>query len=171
MNLIKAKIILASSLVAGGLTMVTGCAVDQNGHLALVVPTVVVAAPAPVVYAAPVVEAPVVVEEPVLVPETYVAVDGVFFGFVGEDCVYLGPGGVWMACEPWRLDHFHDWERGHRDWREHMAIHNDRFRRDVHGHSVDREGHVTDRSGHPVNRTAPGKSPRTQPIKRSEEKK
>lgn len=160
MKPIKAKIVLAASLLAGGLTMITGCAVDQNGHLALVLPTVVVAAPPPVVVApAPVYEAPVyvapavVVEEPVLVPETYVVVDGVSFGVIGEQYVYLGPGEAWVVCEPWRVEHFHAWERDHHDWREHMAMRNERFRRDVHGHNVDHEGHVTDRNGHAVDRS------------------
>lgn len=179
MNVIKAKMVLARSLVAGGLTMLTGCAVDQYGHMALVVPTVVVAAPPPVVYSAPVVEAPVyaapavVVEEPVLVPETYVEVDGINFSLVGDQYVYLGEGGVWMVCEPWRLEHFHAWERDHRDWRDH-ARHNDRFRRDAHGHNVDREGHVTDRNGHAVDRNghAPAGQPQKgKPGKKTEEKK
>jgi hypothetical protein len=196
MNLMKARVILAASVAAGGLTMMAGCAVDQNGHMALVLPTVVVAAPPPVVvapapvYAAPVVEAPaVVVEEPVLVPEVYVEVDGVNFAMVGDQYVYLGDGGVWMVCEPWRLEHFHAWERDHHDWRDH-AIHNDRFRRDAHGHSVDRDGHVTDRNGHAVDRSGhsvgPGGHaagpaghpatggkplPKAAPAKKSEEKK
>ncbi|MGA2245301.1 MAG: hypothetical protein ABSH48_09895 [Verrucomicrobiota bacterium] len=127
---------ISLSTAAAGLAFVSGCAVDQNGHLALVVPTVVVAppvvvAPAPVVVA----EAPVV--EVAMVPETYVEVDGEFVGVVGDQYFYLGPGGLWLVCDSVRMEHFRSWERDHRDWREH-AIRNDRFRKDAHGHEAPR---------------------------------
>lgn len=51
------------------------------------------------------------------VPDSYVW-DGVeYVGFVGGQYMYLGPGGGWAVCEPWRLERFHGWERGHPDWR------------------------------------------------------
>ena len=121
---------ISLSTAAAGLALVSGCAVDQSGHLAFVVPTVVVAAP---VVVAP---APVVVADPgvaVMVPESYVEFDGEYVGVVGDQYFYLGPGGLWLVCDAGRLERFHGWERDHRDWREH-AIRNDRFRRDARGH-------------------------------------
>ena len=128
------------SLAAGGLALVSGCAVDQNGHLALVMPQVVVA-PAPVyvapqpVYVAPppVYIAPEpVVDVQVVIPETYVVVEGVNYGFIGGQYYYWGPGNTWVVCDSYHLEHFHNWERFHPDWHQH-ALRNDRFRTDVHG--------------------------------------
>jgi hypothetical protein len=57
------------------------------------------------------------------VPDSYVW-DGVeFVGVVGGQYMYLGPGGAWLVCEPFRLERFHGWERGHPDWHR-TAIHN-----------------------------------------------
>jgi hypothetical protein len=57
------------------------------------------------------------------VPESYFW-DGVeFVGVVGGQYMYLGPGGAWLVCEPFRLDRFHGWERGRPDWRR-TAVHN-----------------------------------------------
>jgi len=121
------------SMAAGGIgVLVSGCVVEPNGRVSF--QPLVIAAPAPVVMApAPVVEAPV------MVPETYVW-DGVeFVGVVGDQYFYLGPGNVWLVCEPFRLERFHGWEREHGDWREH-AIRNDRFRTDRYGHVQPRHG-------------------------------
>ena len=110
------------STVAGGLVLVSGCVVEPDGWVAFQ-PVVVVAPPLVVV-------APM---EPVMVPDDY-AWDGVeYVGFVGDQYFYLGPGNVWLVCEPFRLERFHGWERGHADWRAH-AIRNDRFRSDRNGH-------------------------------------
>jgi len=50
-------------------------------------------------------------------PESYVW-DGVeYVGVVGDQYMYLGPGGVWLVCDPVRLGRFHGWEGGHPDWR------------------------------------------------------
>ncbi len=68
-----------------------------------------------------------------MVPDSYVVVDGVYYGAVGDQYFYLGPGGVWLVCDSVRLERFHGWERYHADWRDH-AIRNDRFRTDAHGH-------------------------------------
>jgi hypothetical protein len=66
-----------------------------------------------------------------MVPDSY-AWDGYeYVGVVGDTYFYLGPGNVWIRCEPFRLERFHSWERYHRDWRAH-AIHNDRFRGPAH---------------------------------------
>jgi hypothetical protein len=86
-----------------------------------------------VVVAPPVVYEPPVVVEPVMVPDSYVMVDGEYVGLVGDQYFYLGGGGVWLVCDPVRLERFHGWERDHPDWREH-AVRNDRFRKDAHGH-------------------------------------
>jgi hypothetical protein len=52
---------------------------------------------------------------------------------VGSQYYYLGPGHVWVVCDPDRVVRFHDWERAHTDWRKH-AIRNEHFRRDAEGH-------------------------------------
>jgi hypothetical protein len=80
-----------------------------------------------------------------MVPDNYVW-DGVeFVGVVGGAYFYLGPGNVWLACGPDRLERFHGWERYHADWRDH-AIRNDRFRTDAHGH-VQPMGHGRPENG------------------------
>jgi hypothetical protein len=117
--------------VAGGLALVSGCVMEPNGQLAL---APIVVAPAPV-YVAP----PPVVEAQVMVPDTYVWDGYENVGIVDGQYFYLGPGDVWLAAEPWRIDRFHGWERGHPDWREH-AIRNDRFRKDAHGHVAPMHG-------------------------------
>jgi hypothetical protein len=78
--------------------------------------------------------ASVEVAQPVVevAPPAYVW-DGVeYVGVYNGQYMYFGPGGVWVACDPFILDRFHGWERYHADWREH-AIHNDRE------HRLDRE--------------------------------
>jgi hypothetical protein len=120
------------SLATGGLILASGCVVEPNGRVVFAPPVVV--APAPVVVA-PAPPPP----EVVMVPDSY-AWDGYeYVGFVGDQYCYLGPGNVWLVCEPFRLERFHGWERGHPDWREH-AIRNDRFRTDRHGHVQPRRG-------------------------------
>jgi hypothetical protein len=57
------------------------------------------------------------------VPDSYTW-DGVeYVGVMGGQYMYLGPGGAWLVCDPFRLERFHGWERGHPDWRNH-AIRN-----------------------------------------------
>lgn len=120
------------SLAAGGLVLVSGCAVTPDGRVYF--QPVVVAAPPPVVVApAP---APVVVG----VPDDYVWDGYEYVGLVGDQYYYLGPGGVWLVAEPWRVNRFHVWVGGHPDWRGH-AIRNDRYRRDAHGHVQERRDH------------------------------
>ena len=83
-------------------------------------PTVVISAPPP----------PAVVVEPpavVVVPDYYVWDGYEYVGVVDGQCYYLGPGNVWIVCDPVRLGRFHDWELGHADWQAH-AIHNTRYR-------------------------------------------
>jgi hypothetical protein len=119
--------VFTRSIAAGGLVFVSGCVLEPNGRVAF--QPFVVVAPRPVVYVAP----PAVEVAPVMVPDSY-AWDGYeYVGFVGNQYYYLGPGNVWLFCDPLRLDRFHGWERGHADWRSH-AIRNDRYRTDRNGH-------------------------------------
>ena len=121
----KTKCLRACKLLiaAGGLVLVSGCVVEPSGRVAFA--PVVVAAPAPVVVA----EAP----GPVMVPDGYVWDGYEYVGLVGDQYFYLGVGNVWLVCDPFRLDRFHGWERGHPDWRDH-AVRNDHYRNDSHGH-------------------------------------
>ena len=101
-----------------------------------------VPAPAPVV----VVPAPAVTVA-VGVPDFYVW-DGVeFVGVIGTQYVYLGPGDVWMVCDPVRLGRFHDWERGHADWRAHSTA-NVKFRSDANIHAAPMRGDKDAGSAH-----------------------
>jgi hypothetical protein len=122
------------SMAAGGLVFVSGCVVEPNGQVAF--QPFVVAAPAPV-YVAPqpmvVVASPPVEVAPVMIPDSYVWDGYENVGLVGGQYYYLGPGNVWLFCDPFRLDRFHGWERGHADWRDH-AVRNDRYRTDRNGH-------------------------------------
>jgi hypothetical protein len=69
------------------------------------------------------------------VPDEY-AWDGTeYVGAVGDQYYYLGPDHVWLTLDAPRLARFHDWSRGHADWRTH-AIRNDKYRRDAHGHEA-----------------------------------
>ena len=122
------------SMATGGLVLVSGCVVEPNGRVAF--QPFVVVAPAPV-YVAPqpmvVVASPPMEVAPMMVPDSY-AWDGYeYVGLVGDQYYYLGPGNVWLFCEPFRLERFHGWERGHADWRDH-AIRNDHYRTDHNGH-------------------------------------
>jgi hypothetical protein len=68
------------------------------------------------------------------VPDDY-AWDGYeYVGVVGDQYYYLGPGHVWIVCDPVRLGHFHDYVRIHPDWHAHAVV-NVRFRVDARGHS------------------------------------
>ena len=99
-------------------------------------PAVVVSAPPVVVAPAPVVPATTVTVE--TVPDTYTW-DGVeFVGMVGPDYFYLGPDHVWLRLDEPRLVRFHDWERGHADWRTH-AIHNELYRHNSPAHEEHRD--------------------------------
>jgi hypothetical protein len=93
-------------------------------------PAIVVQAPPPAVI---VQTPPPAVTVDVGVPDYYVW-DGVeFVGVVGTDYYYLGPGNVWIMCDPVRLARFHTWEGTHVDWRAHATV-NMHYRTDAHGH-------------------------------------
>ena len=65
--------------------------------------------------------APVVTVQ-ICVPDFY-AWDGYeYIGFEGGVCFYLGPGNVWLRCEPWREHRFNGWERAHLDWQAHATV-------------------------------------------------
>lgn len=132
----KTKWIRAAGLciAAGGLMLIAGCAIEPNGRVVFA-PPVVVATPGVVVAPAP----PPPPPEPVYVPDTYVWDGYEYVGVVGDQYFYLGPGNVWLVCDPFHLDRFHGWERYHHDWRAH-AIRNDRFRTDRYGHVQPRRG-------------------------------
>lgn len=120
------KIILAlgiPSIAILASVLGSGCVVRPDGRVEF---APVVIAPAPVVVA----PAPV---EVVTVPDDYVWDGYEYVGIVGDQYYYLGPGDVWLVCDPIRLERFHGWEGGHPDWRTH-AIRNDRYRNDSHGH-------------------------------------
>src|SRR5690349_14046799 len=46
-----------------------------------------------------------------------------YVGIVGGQYYYLGPRHVWIVCEPFRVERFNVWQRGHPEWHEH-ATHN-----------------------------------------------
>lgn len=114
-------------LAAGGITLFTGCVVRPDGRVAF--EPVVVAAPPPVTIET----APPPAVETDVVPDDYTWDGNEYVGLVGDTYFYLGPGNVWLVCDPVRLGRFHGWEHGHPDWRAH-AIRNDRFRADARGH-------------------------------------
>lgn len=61
-----------------------------------------------------------------------------YVGIVGGRYYYLGPGSVWIVCEPFRVERFEAWEHHHPDWRVH-ATPNERFRPADRGHDRDRD--------------------------------
>jgi hypothetical protein len=112
--------------------------------------------PAVIVQPTPPPPPPPVVVTPVY-PESYVWDGYENVGVVGGQYYYLGPGNVWLALDADRQARFHDWERGHADWRDH-AIHNDHYRQapireeqerspDIHKDRVD-DGHRDQSPGH-----------------------
>jgi hypothetical protein len=109
--------VCALSIVTGGLVLVSGCVITPDGRVGF--EPVVVVAPAPI--------------EPVVIPDDYVWDGYEYVSVVGDQYYYLGPGNVWLVCDPVRFNRFHVWIGGHPDWRGH-SIRNDRFRNDRHGH-------------------------------------
>jgi len=139
------RVFVLSAAAAG---FVSGCVVDPYGRVAFrplvyVAPAPVYVAPPPVVYAPP----PPVEEAPLLVPDNYVWDGYEYVGLVGDQYYYLGPGNVWLYCEPFRLERFHGWEGGHPGWRDH-AIRNDSYRTDHYGHVQPRRDNRQGKDGH-----------------------
>jgi hypothetical protein len=109
----------------------------KNGKVAVFGLIAALATGCTVSVAPPVVDvAPPVAEVSVGVPDSYVWDGTEYVGFVGGQYMYLGPGGAWLVCEPWRLERFHGWERGHPDWRR-AAIRNEG--RNARGRAIRRE--------------------------------
>jgi hypothetical protein len=128
----KNKCLRVFVLSMAAVGFVSGCVVEPNGRVAF--QPFVVVAPQPMVVVAP----PPVEVAPAMVPDSYVWDGYEYVGLVGDQYYYLGPGNVWLFCEPFRLERFHGWERGHADWRNH-AIRNDRYRTDRNGHVQPRQ--------------------------------
>lgn len=140
MNIKRVRVVLPSILALG---LLAGCTISVEPRGAVV-------APAPVV-------------EVQLVPESYVWDGTEYVGFVGGHYMYLGPGEVWLVCEPFRLERFHGWERGHPDWRR-TAIRNEHFRKD-------RDGRIQPRSVERPNTAQQKVAPNTRPQKVTPNKK
>ena len=96
--------------------LMSGCVVSPYGGVAVV-------APAPVVTVG-------------VYPDDYYWDGYEYVGIAGGAYFYLGPGNVWLRCEPWRVERFEGWERGHSDWREH-AVRNEHYRQGGGGHDYD----------------------------------
>ncbi|HTX20662.1 MAG TPA: hypothetical protein VMD27_02210 [Candidatus Aquilonibacter sp.] len=93
-------------------------------------PTVIVQAPVPAVAVT------------VGVPDTYVWDGTEYVGMVGDQYYYLGPGNVWIVCNPVRLARFHAWVKIHPDWRVHATV-NMKYRLDAQGHAHPRTDAAT----------------------------
>ena len=119
---IFARVVGLSSLAALATVLVTGCVVEPDGRVGVAAGVVVTPPPA----------------EVVVYPDDYYWDGYEYVGIVGGDYFYLGPGNVWVRCEPWRVERFEGWERGHPDWRGH-AVHNERYR--GNGRDRDRDYH------------------------------
>jgi hypothetical protein len=105
--------------------------------------------PPPVVVSPPVVvtpPAPAVTVE-TAVPDYYVWDGSEYVGVVGTQYYYLGAGNLWVRMDEPRLARFHDWEKGHGDWRNH-ATSNERYRMDAQGHNHPRHQDQRNDHGH-----------------------
>jgi hypothetical protein len=112
---LKNKIVLALGISGiAAMSLLSGCVVRPYGGVAVEAPS-----------------AEVTVEA--TVPDDYVWDGYEYVGVVGDQYYYLGPGNVWIVCDPVRLARFHDYVRVHPDWHGH-AIRNDKYRNDSHGH-------------------------------------
>ena len=81
------------------------------------------------------------------VPDSYVWDGQEYVGVIGDQYYYLAPGNVWMPISSDRMIRFHDWEREHHDWREHM-IRNERYRLDAQGKRHPLHEHDADHRDH-----------------------
>ena len=68
-----------------------------------------------------------------------------YVGIVGGQYYYLGPGNVWIVCDPVRLHRFQGYMHDHPDWHNHMT-HNVKYRNMPHGHPAPTPMH--DQGGH-----------------------
>jgi hypothetical protein len=114
------KYILSVSAVGFAFALMPQC---LGGPGIIINPPTVVISPPAVVVSVP----PPAVEVQVAVPDYYVWDGYEYVGVVGSQYYYLGPGNVWLVCDPVRFQRFHTWEGGHPDWRTH-ATHNVHYR-------------------------------------------
>lgn len=122
----KTKMILGICALAAA-SVLPGCVVTPHGEVDVYAP-----APAPAVTVA--------------VYPDYYAWDGYeYVGIVNGRYYYLGPGHVWIVCEPFRVTRFHEWEGHHPDWHA-RAIRNEHYRAGYERHE-DRDYH-RDRDRH-----------------------
>lgn len=115
-------------MAAGGLVLVSGCVVTPYGGVA-------VYAPAPAVAV------------DVGVPDDYVWDGYEYVGVIGAQYYYLGPGNVWIVCDPVRVARFHDYVGIHPDWRVHATV-NINYRNDSHGHYQPRHNRPEKKDDH-----------------------
>lgn len=66
-------------------------------------------------------------------PDYYVWDGYEYVGWVGDQYYYLGPGNVWLACDPVRVHRFNVWVGGHPDWRAHATV-NVHYRANINRH-------------------------------------
>jgi len=135
---IKSMRACSALVAASGLILMAGCVIEPP-RVAVRGPVVVAPVPPPppplvVVAPAPPPPGPVV-----YVPDSYFWDGYEYVGLVGDDYCYLGPGNVWVVCEPWRLNRVHVWIHGHPDWHAHLVV-NERFRTDRYGHVAPHRG-------------------------------
>lgn len=123
----KPKIILGICGIAA-IALMSGCVVTPYGGVG-------VYAPAPAV------------EVGVGVPDDYVWDGYEYVGVIGDQYYYLGPGNVWLVCDPVRVAHFHDYVRIHPDWHVHATV-NVHYRNDSHGHYQPRRARPEKRDDH-----------------------
>lgn len=98
------RIALALCGVAA-VTLMSGCVVGGYGGVAVEAPT-----PAATV---------------VMYPDHYVWDGYEYIGIIGSHYYYWGPHRLWIPCEPFRVQRFHQWERHHPDWQRHATRNED----------------------------------------------
>ena len=69
-----------------------------------------------------------------VVPDYYCWDGYEYVGWVGDRYYYLGPGHVWVACDPVRVRRFNAWASVHPQWRARATV-NVGYRVDAAGHS------------------------------------
>lgn len=81
-----------------------------------------------------------------VVPDYYCWDGYEYVGWVGDRYYYLGPGQVWMTCDPVRVRRFEAWASVHPQWRAQATV-NVRFHADAaeHSHPVHQ---ASDRNDH-----------------------
>lgn len=99
-------------------------------------PTVIITAPAP---------PPAVVVT--VVPDYYIWDGDEYVGVVGDQYYYLGPGDVWVVCDPVRFHRFQVYVHDHPDWHSHMT-HNEKYRNQDRDHDHDRPAPMHDKDDH-----------------------